>query len=802
MKRALLTCLFLKLCANPTDPAVILGEAKFHQPSLDLLEITTSDHVVINWSDFSIGEKEITRFIQPNSNSAVVNQVLSGNPSALMGMLEANGSVFLMNPNGVLVGDNAVVKTANFMALTFNFPAEKLLNGEMPTFTAAAAGENPFASVIQHKGRIDALGTKEEGGRVFLVADKLDVRGSLKAEKVSLLGEYLLVTDEARIDSSQVRIGDTQTKQTAIGPNVQIEANEAVLWGEDATLFHGHIRAPGGFIEVSSPKYLEYRGSVDLEGGTLLLDPGDVTINTFVTSSPAFPTSPGVYDPPVAPGDLAVADLVAGLTSGNVTISTHAGSFGSGDITVLAGFTWATGTTLTFDADRDVNIFEHVQCTASGNMVVYAGRDVNVGNPTANTAFVPQALSAIDLASGSAFIEAVRDVTVRAGTTAGMIASPSEIISGSGLIGIRAGRDFQLIGSQLTPIPAGGGFAQITTSNAISIFASKNFLVQASSADNGNAEILSSADDVSAIAWGNMFILGGTGSAVPSNAILSSAADLYVSARGNMQIFAGNLGAVNITGTSSLSVFAGGNINATGFSNAALATLATTNGDLLVQSGGSIFLDHDVQVLHAGLLGGTVVAAGKDLFLTANALITTNSSDGLNLIVDNNNPSPPNIGSGRFYLGPSAAVFTNFVIGGPLRIYTATQSQNTILGLLRGTPFVPGTEFVNTSLEQWDAYFPFAFGGFPYTVFYKNLHFPSRMLIDFNTAMYEYLQNLFDFDLLEFFHLPFWISYDESAYKAVQKPKTVSSFEVVGKQNHGLLKKTTRELNGKMRNLL
>jgi len=213
-------------------------------------------------------------------------------------------------------------------------------------------------------------------------------------------------------------------------------------------------------------------------------------------------------------------------------------------------------------------------------------------------------------------------------------------------------------------------------------------------------------------------------------------------------------------------------------------------------------LNHDTQIIHSGLLGETVVAAGVDLFLAGSALITTNSSDGLTLIVDNNNPSPPNIGSGRLFMDSTAAVFTNFVIGGPLRIYTATQSQNEILGFLRGTPFILGTEFVNTSTEQWGAYFPFAFGGFPFTVFYKNVHFPSGMITDFNAAMYEYLQNLFDYDLFEFFHLPFWIAYDEAAYKAVRNPKIFSSFEVIGKQDHGLLKKTTRGLNGKMRNLL
>lgn len=39
-------------------------------------------------------------FNQPNQSSIAVNRVLDNNASQIMGKLNANGQVFLLNPNG------------------------------------------------------------------------------------------------------------------------------------------------------------------------------------------------------------------------------------------------------------------------------------------------------------------------------------------------------------------------------------------------------------------------------------------------------------------------------------------------------------------------------------------------------------------------------------------------------------------------------------------------------------------------------------------------------------------------------
>ena len=107
----------LPLRANPQGEQVVAGSADFSR-SGSTLQITTSDKVIINWGDFSIGSGEITRFLQPSSTSSALNRVISGNPSSILGSLQANGQIYLINPNGILVGGGARINCASFIAST------------------------------------------------------------------------------------------------------------------------------------------------------------------------------------------------------------------------------------------------------------------------------------------------------------------------------------------------------------------------------------------------------------------------------------------------------------------------------------------------------------------------------------------------------------------------------------------------------------------------------------------------------------------------------------------------------------
>ncbi|RIY31034.1 hypothetical protein CKF54_08045, partial [Psittacicella hinzii] len=64
----------------------------------------TDPNTIINWEKFNIKNDEIVKFLQQNSNTAVLNRVLGGQVSQILGQLQSNGQVFIVNPAGIVFG--------------------------------------------------------------------------------------------------------------------------------------------------------------------------------------------------------------------------------------------------------------------------------------------------------------------------------------------------------------------------------------------------------------------------------------------------------------------------------------------------------------------------------------------------------------------------------------------------------------------------------------------------------------------------------------------------------------------------
>jgi filamentous hemagglutinin family protein len=164
--------------SNPTGPTVVNGTAAV-VPSGSTLNITNSPNAIINWQRFSIGAGETTRFIQQNPASAVLNRVTTANnPSAILGTLQSNGRVFLVNPSGILFGNGAQVDVAGLVASTLNLSNEDFLAGRL-RFT-----ETPGAGGVLNVGNI----ATPEGGQVYLVGSSVTNGGVITSPR----GEVIL----------------------------------------------------------------------------------------------------------------------------------------------------------------------------------------------------------------------------------------------------------------------------------------------------------------------------------------------------------------------------------------------------------------------------------------------------------------------------------------------------------------------------------------------------------------------------------------------------------------------------------
>jgi len=134
--------------ANPSNPTVASGSATFSQNG-SVLTVRNSAGAIINWQQFSIQSGETTRFIQPSSLSAVLNRVTGGDPSSILGTLQSNGRVLLINPNGIVFGAGAQIDVAGLVASTLNLSNADFLANRMIFGSDGAAG-----GAVVNQGRI------------------------------------------------------------------------------------------------------------------------------------------------------------------------------------------------------------------------------------------------------------------------------------------------------------------------------------------------------------------------------------------------------------------------------------------------------------------------------------------------------------------------------------------------------------------------------------------------------------------------------------------------------------------------
>jgi filamentous hemagglutinin family protein len=224
---------------GPAGGTVVGGSATIQGQGGPAVTVNqSSSSAIINWNTFNIGVNESVRFNQPNSGSVALNRVIGGlGPSEILGHLTANGSIFLINRDGILFGPGAVVNTAGFLAST-----NDIKNAD---FMASRYNFNipgrPDASIV-NKGTITAT----NGGFAALVAPGVRNSGTITATlgtvalasgnsfTLDMYGDKLITL--AVGDQIASKVIDVSTGQ----PLKSLVSNE------------GRIRANGGRVELTA----------------------------------------------------------------------------------------------------------------------------------------------------------------------------------------------------------------------------------------------------------------------------------------------------------------------------------------------------------------------------------------------------------------------------------------------------------------------------------------------------------------------------------------------------------------------
>ena len=221
----------------PQDEQVVSGTATFDRPTSDTLNINTpSDKLIVNYSGFDIAKNETVNFNQPSTSAIALNRVTEGtNPTQILGSLNANGRIFIINQNGVLFGQGSRVDAAALVASTLDIEDTDFLAGKYNFFKS---GVNAY---IINKGNI----TIRNGGYVYLLSQAVDNQGSIQAN----LGTIVLSSGEkmtlALDDMNDISVAIAEgVKEAVFGPDGKKIVN--------AVKNSGTISANGGKVILTA----------------------------------------------------------------------------------------------------------------------------------------------------------------------------------------------------------------------------------------------------------------------------------------------------------------------------------------------------------------------------------------------------------------------------------------------------------------------------------------------------------------------------------------------------------------------
>ena len=427
----------------PTGGAFVRGDGEISQTGPGAMVITqSSTRGVIDWSTFSIGKDGQVDI--NNGAGATLNRVLGGQISQIDGRLSATGSVYLMNPAGVIVGtDGSILSGGNLVVSTRPMNPDAFMGGG-----PLAASGTSYGTIL-NEGQLQS-----QSGSVVMIARSVTNAGTVQASQgrvtLAAADDVLLTTSDADGKDLFVSVaegGDGDVTQTG-----RIRAAAVSLHAAGGNIFalagnrDGLIQATGsetidGQLWLTAPKgEVRVAGALaatqaDGGGGQILINGQTVTLEGTANVA-----ATGMKDGEVLIGTSAfgtAADLAAHTTiaegaslraggpagGGRIETSGQTLAFAGARIDPGKGGLWLLDPDdLTIDAAAAATIVSTLDGGSNVNPTTTAGGTGGSGDLTV-------AAPIVWTGTGDLTLTAYRDLNVNAA------------ISGGGWVTFEAGRD-------------------------------------------------------------------------------------------------------------------------------------------------------------------------------------------------------------------------------------------------------------------------------------------------------------------------------------------------------------------------
>ncbi|MFG8688242.1 GLUG motif-containing protein [Pseudomonas paraeruginosa] len=245
--------------ALPTDPKVVAGSGDIQLVGAKNMSINQhTEKLITNWDSFSVGAGERVTFNQPTSTSIALNRVVGTNGSQILGKLDANGKVFLVNPNGVVFGKTAQVNVGGLVVSTQNIKDADFLASKFQ-FSGSSTSE------VLNMGRLSAA----EGGSIALLGARVDNQGTILAQMGTAAlgagGDFTLNFDGNGLLNLQVNAGAVDALAHN-GGLLKADGGQVLMTARATTTVLGSVVNNQGAIEARSLR--GQSGKIILDGGS------------------------------------------------------------------------------------------------------------------------------------------------------------------------------------------------------------------------------------------------------------------------------------------------------------------------------------------------------------------------------------------------------------------------------------------------------------------------------------------------------------------------------------------------------
>jgi len=393
------------------------------------LTITAPNKSVLTWQAFgsgtnTVGAADTLNYVLPSSTSSVLNIVAGGASTVIDGYLNSNGNVFILNPQGVLIGGGARFELNKLVVSTSDNPAFATYffqqNGELPSQRSLVApagdvsvnGGAVFAvteNITINARNVDVKGLIAQSGLTINADGNVSVgslgltylKGNLEVNNngTTVLGspgnnlivtENITTTGTAAGTFNAVGAANIQAKSlTVTGGTLTVDRVNAPVvnaTGTNVTVSTGfNVTGPvvnvtgNGTVNVTSPGSLTANVTNTGNGTTTVNSAGALTLGKVQveTATGASFTGSSITDTTNRLFVYGPASFTA--TNGNITVNKGNHSFGPVSVA-------ATGdVTLVEDAALNLNVVNAAKFTARSTDYVFQTPTTGVINSANNT---------------------------------------------------------------------------------------------------------------------------------------------------------------------------------------------------------------------------------------------------------------------------------------------------------------------------------------------------------------------------------------------------------------------------------